>query len=333
MLLHGVPVCLLYFFVIYCLVFDFLGFFNVVLQFQQSRLYLVQLHFLLLNLAALRLDLLLNVTDAALVVVNLRVRQILLFSEVVGLPFKLNFFVFNSLLFLLGLSDQLQVVFDLLVIRAHFGLHVVPLLLELGLSLPEQKLLLQLLLPNFVKFGFLTLEVPQLDVFFQLMMLVLSALESGDVCGQRNDDRLLLFRFLLGSCDPVCLLLDLFLEFGDLVTLVVGLADGHFDILAGFPDGVDLVTALVYVGLLVLVRCNERLVDGLILVAELLEVVDVDDGVDELGEVPLDIVKCVLVELHGVNLPQLGLLVLLRLNIKHSVVFAVTRFHNVSRLI
>ena len=127
------------------------------LQLQQRRLDLVQFHVLLLKLAPLTLDLLLNITDACLVVVNLSVRQVLLLSQIVGLPFKLNFFIFNPLLLFFSLTDQLQVVFDLLIVRAHFLLHIVPLLLKLGLSLPQQKLLLHLLLSNFVQFTFLPL--------------------------------------------------------------------------------------------------------------------------------------------------------------------------------
>ena len=299
------------------------------LQLQQRRLDLVQFDFLLLKLAPLTLDFFLHVADACLVVVDLCVRQVLLFPQVVGLPLQLDFFVFYPLLLFFGFSDQLEVVFDLLVVLAHFLLHVVPLLLKLRLSLPQQKLLLQLLLSHFVQFGFLALQVPQLDVFFQFVVLVLSALQSGNVRRQRHNHRLLLLRLLLGSRHPVRLLLHLLLQLSDLVALVVGLPDGHLDILACFPNGVDLVAALIDVGLLVLVRSDERLVDGLVLVAELLQVVDVDDGIDELGEVPLNVVECVLVELHRVDLSELGLLVFLRLDVKHRVVFAVTGLHTV----
>lgn len=153
--------------------------------------------------------------------------------------------------------------------------------------------------------------MPQLDVLFQLMVLILSPLQSRNIRCQRHNHSLLLLRLLLGSCDSVRFFLYLFFQLGYLVALVVGLPDGHFDILASFPDSVDLVAALIDVGLLVLVRSDERLVDGLVLVAELFEVVDVDNRVYELGEVSLDVVEGVLVELHGVDLPELGLFVFL----------------------
>jgi hypothetical protein len=62
------------------------------------------------------------------------------------------------------------------------------------------------------------------------------------------------------------------------------------------PDLVDLALALVNIGLLILVGRDESLVNAGVLNFELLEVVDINDGVTEFVEVALNILELVLVE-------------------------------------
>jgi len=239
---------------------------------------------------------------------------------------KLGFFLELTLLFSLLLSPLLSVL-DLRLDLFDVVTLVFDLLLDLSslfdslpvavLDILEPLFLLFLLLLELIK---LTHEPPKDDIFFELVGLLLLPFKTVNLNFQlRNRVTMLLFFFL----DEVHLFIGFahfLFELGDLINLVVRHTKSSSVVARFFEDLRDKFFTLLNKLLLSFITGFERLVDFLVLLAELLQVLALQVVVQELLELALDGLVLLLVESQGFDFFRLLLLLVVSFDVHLAVV-------------
>jgi TRAP-type mannitol/chloroaromatic compound transport system permease small subunit len=97
---------------------------------------------------------------------------------------------------------------------------------QLLITISQSLLLGLLILRRLFVLAFFVLELPQLDVFLELVVFVSLAFEAGDISPESGNLCLFLFRLFLALGDFVRLFFDSALELLDLINLISGHSDG-----------------------------------------------------------------------------------------------------------
>lgn len=143
-------------------------------------------------------------------------------------------------------------------------------------------------------------ELAEFAVLLEVSFLLALALEDGDLALELADALALLFLLFSLVLDFLVGLADLGLEGGDLLDLVGSHADSGADVGGFLEDLVVEVLALLDELLLAVVGGLERFVNLLVLVLELVQVLVADDFLQELLELPLDVLETLRVETESI---------------------------------
>lgn len=274
--------------------------------------------------------------------------SLLLLDAISGL-LNLQLKLFDGLRFLLFASTQLfSLIFEVLAfcfLLVLFGFRVDDVLVEarylvilllkafltrqmffekLAVTRLQIVQLLLLLFTAFLEICLLSIELLELDVFFKFVVLLCFTLQGGDIGPECGNLSLFLLRGLLQGLNFGLLFFNSVLQIFDLVDFGGGSSDALLDLLSCVPDFRDCDAAFVDVLLLKFVRGCQRFVDTLVFLLELLQIVHIHDAVDEFRKIALDVLVLVRVEGQLLNLLDLGVFVLHRLNVEARVLFAVT---------
>ena len=220
-----------------------------------------------------------------------------------GLGFLLQFLLLLLLVnFLLArLLDHLVQLLHVVDVLDDLHLAALALVRQVFVELPHLVQFLVLVFPLLAQLFVAFAELAELAVLFEVGFLLGLALEDGDLALELADALALLLFFLALVLDFLVGLADLGFEGGDLFDFVGGHADGGADVGGFLEDLVVEVLALLDELLFSVVGGLERFVNLLVLVLELVQVLVPNDFLQELLELPLDVLEALGVEAEGVD--------------------------------